>query len=394
MGTAPVPLQPSALSGSAFGLGGSAHGFTGDKTVGSNMNSTGSFLADPKDKDIFRSNRLLVATTAGFADLDVIESIGLGLGAGGCAAIGAGKHVDIANSIWVKKTTGGGGGGGDGPKNKSPERSAMGGAGSGGGTGPLTDVEILTAARCTAGYSIDAGKNLQVLSDELDSLLAARERESRRPWIQNSTIQNTFRCAEQNLGMNSNLTSSSNLNGLPLIGELTLQPRTSLPSTPPRVASFSGLDRLGSADMTETGNMKESEDLGSTNSRPTKGRLLSMEAQVLSLTRLWAWVDRVESLSNEGLTVSFCGVIDLLSSSSQPTQSSIHSQLVVPVYSSENRELAKELCGWTRMPVNGSAGAQQGQTICKDCLFSVCLCTFILCYDAFDQFCTILSLKW
>jgi hypothetical protein len=399
IGTAPaVPLPTSAI-----GLNTSAHGYSVDRTVASNMgnvgnmNSTGSFLIDSKEKDFLRSNRLLVATTTGFADLDVIESVGLGLGAGGCVAVGAGKHVDIANSIWVKKISTGGAGGGDGVKHSSTEKGTVGVGvgGGGGGTGPLTDVEILTAARCTAGYSIDAGKNLQVLSDEMDSLLAARERDSRRPWIQNSsTIQNTFRSAEQNLGMNSNLTSSSNLHGMPLMAELAPQPRTSVPSTPPRSGSFSGLDRLGSVDITESGIMKELEDLGSTNSRPSKGRVLSMEAQVLSLTRLWAWVDRVDSLSNEGLTVSFCGVIDLLASSTHPTQSSIHSQLVVPVYSSENRELAKELCGWTRMPVNGSAATQQIQPICKHCTCSVSvsvhlslamilLCSVLLCFVLF-----------
>lgn len=383
IGAAPtVPLLASAPSSSTVSMGGSAYASSSDKAAinnGNNINSVGSFLVEPKEKDFLRSNRLLVATTTGFADLDVIESIGLGLGSGGCVAVGAGKHVDITNSIWVQKSSGGTGVGGDGQKNSGTEKGATsGGAGTGTGTGvgtgPLTDIEILTAARCTAGYSIDAGKNLQVLSDELDSLLAKRDRVSRRPWIQNSNpIQSTFRSAEQNQGMNSNLTSSSNLHGLPVQGELTPQPRTSFLSTPSRSASFSGLDRLGSADITESGNTKEPEDLGSTNSRPSKGRILSMEAQVLSLTRLWAWVDRVESLSNEGLTVSFCGVIDLLSSSTHPTRSSVHSQLVVPVYSSENRELAKELCGWTRMPVNGNAGTQ-GQPICEDCWYYVCVC--------------------
>ena len=77
----------------------------------------------------------------------------------------------------------------------------------------------------------------------------------------------------------------------------------------------------------------------------------SMRIQVLYLTRLWAWVDRVESRNSEGLSVSYCGTINLLASTTtSPTLRSIHTQLNVAVYTSDKRNLAKELCGWTKMP--------------------------------------------
>lgn len=74
-------------------------------------------------KELMRSNRLLVATTSGFSDVDVIESVGLGLGSLGCVAVGARKHVNISNS-----------------NDSNDGRS-------------FSDIELAMGARCKAGNS-------------------------------------------------------------------------------------------------------------------------------------------------------------------------------------------------------------------------------------------------
>ena len=270
--------------------------------TGSINNKRNNMEATIKDADSLRSNRLLVATTAGFADMDVIESVGLGQGARGFVAVGAGKHMDIVNtSNW--------------------------------GLNTWTDIETLMGTRCTAGYSIDAGKNLQVLSEEMDTLMAFRTKELRLQAFTSPATDMT----EMGVGSLESL------------------------SVAPAAAHMGYLQ----TESSESTSQKDSEDSAfimsssASSSIPSDTRQLSRQVQLFALSRLWAWVDRVESLSNESLSVSSCGVINLLTSSTQSTACSMHTELGVMVYFSENRNLAKELCGWTGMVLDGTAELQQ-----------------------------------
>ena len=255
-----------------------------------------------KDADFLRSNRLLVATTTGFADMDVIESVGLAQGARGCVAVGAGKDMDIVNTnSW--------------------------------GLSTWSDMETLMGTRCTAGYSIDAGKNLQVLSEEMDALMASGIRELRPQALTSPATVLT----EIGIG------SLDSLSIAPAAADkISVQPESS--------ESTSQKDSVDSAFFVPT---------SSSSFIPSDTRRLLRQVQLFGLTRLWAWVDRVESLSNENMSVSSCGVINLLTSSTQSTACSMHAELGVMVYFSVNRNLAKELCGWTRMELDRTVELQQ-----------------------------------
>lgn len=270
-----------------------------------NNNKSSSIETKDKEKNFLRSNRLLVATTAGFADMDVIESVGLGQGTKGCVAVGAGKHMGIVDtSMWGSSTN--------------------------------TDIEALMGSRCTAGYSIDAGKNLQVLSDEMDALLAFKNKESR------SKVSTSHATVSTEV-----LTGSMDTWALaPLVLEKTSSVLESSESSSPKESEDRTL-------------VVSSPSAASSSSYQSDTRRPSRQVQVLALSRLWAWVDRVESLSSEGMSVSFCGVINLLASSVQSTACSLHKELGVSVYSSDNRNLAKELCGWTKMELDEVAESQQ-----------------------------------
>jgi hypothetical protein len=240
-----------------------------------------------------RSNRLLVATTSGFADVDVIESVGLGQGAGGRVAVAAGRSVDIVrasdNNIgcW--------------------------------GEGPFRDIEALMGARCTGGYSIDAGKNLQVLSDQMDALLAAKERKKEKQSYESySAASPSTATSSQEKSQSPREPIEISVNEIPEDNDMTLSSYLSIPS---------------------------------------------MVAQVQALSRLWAWVDRVESLSNEDVTLSCCGVISLLVTSIQLTSRTVHAQLGVPVYSCGNRDFAREICGWAREQLYSNENIEQPQQL-------------------------------
>ena len=251
--------------------------------------SSGSEYKEYRERESLRSNRLLVATTAGFADLDVIESVGLGQGAGGLVAVGAGRQVHVMSSSTLDSSS---------------------------------DMEVLMAARCTAGYSIDAGKNLQVLSDEMDALLTARDKDRALSVFPPSAAH-----------LEPSASSADLLSGVS-VGQ-PLEKSSSSSSLP---------------DASDTASQKETEDAFADNAIPAASRMPSQHTQLMALSRLWAWVDRVESLS-----VSFGGVINLLVSASQATNSTVHSELGVQVYFSDSRDLAKQLCGWTRMQTDGTA---------------------------------------
>ena len=305
-------------------------------------------------KEPLRSNRLLVATTSGFADLDVIESVGLGLGAGGCVAVGSGRHVNIFNENIgtafgaVKHHTNS-----IGPTGSTVYYGSTGNTGSTGNAGSTgivgsefqgsdgrvyTDMEYVMRNRCMKGYSIDAGRNLQVLSDELDSMISGGDggevKKSNSLILKSSSkVVNDVLDPQQTLPSSTSSSSSSSI----MVGNSRNIEKKESATTLADLISSDEIQDPGT--LNSTINQKNEE-------------IPSMRIQVLSLTRLWAWVDRVESRNSEGLSVSYCGTINLLASTTttSPTLRSIHTQLNVAVYTSDKRNLAKELCGWTKMP--------------------------------------------
>ena len=287
-------------------------------------------------KEPLRSNRLLVATTSGFADLDVIESVGLGLGAGGCVAVGSGRHVHIFNENIgtafgaVKHHTNS-----TGSTVYNGSTGIVGTEFQGSDGRVYTDMEYVMRNRCMKGYSIDAGRNLQVLSDELDFLISNSDGEVKKS---NSLIlKSTSKVVNDVLDPQQTLPSSSSSSSVMMASNSrNIEKKES---------------NIALADLISPDEIQDSGTLNSTINQKNE-EIPSMRIQVLSLTRLWAWVDRVESRNSEGLSVSYCGTINLLASTTttSPTLRSIHTQLNVAVYTSDKRNLAKELCGWTKMP--------------------------------------------
>ena len=373
MGSLPSPLN--AMPQAHTGHGAPIYGLNPDsKNINININNNTIESKErerdrDRDRDVLkeylRSNRLLVATTSGFADLDVVESVGLGLGAGGCVAVGSGRHVNMisanigtafgavkhhTNLIVSTVNTGSTG-------IMSTEY-----AGSDGRV--YTDMEHLMRMRCMKGYSIDAGKNLQVLSDELDFILPGLECETKKI---NSLI---LKSASKNVNDVQDL-HQQHTQHTQQTTSLLLQPATTLSNNRniEKRESSNTLNDLVTDDIQDPGSL-----ISITNQHG--GEIPSMRVQVLALTRLWAWVDRVESRYSEGLSVSYCGTINLLANTTpttststtqtpstnttptttnpSTTQCSIHKQLNVAVYTSEKRNLAKELCGWTKMPSTDS----------------------------------------
>lgn len=351
MGSVPPPM--TVMPQAHTGLGAPLFGLNSDNKNSnininnmSNMNNMSSMnIIDTKErekdrdreniKEPLRSNRLLVATTSGFADLDVIESVGLGLGAGGCVAVGSGRHVNIFNEN-IGTAFGA-------VKHHTNSSGSTGSTGYNGSTGIVgtefqgsdgrayTDMEYVMRNRCMKGYSIDAGRNLQVLSDELDFMISNSDGEVKKS---NSMI----------------------LKSISKVVNDVLDPQQTLPSSSSSsvTSNIRNIEKKESnIALTDLISPDEIQDPGTLNStiNQKNEEIPSMRIQVLYLTRLWAWVDRVESRNSEGLSVSYCGTINLLASTTtSPTLRSIHTQLNVAVYTSDKRNLAKELCGWTKMP--------------------------------------------
>jgi hypothetical protein len=357
MGSVPPPttIMPQAYTGHGaplFGLNPDNKNSNININNMNNMNNVSSMnIIDTKERDKerekdrdrenikepLRSNRLLVATTSGFADLDVIESVGLGLGAGGCVAVGSGRHVNIFNENIgtafgaVKHHT-----------------NSTGNTGYNGSTGIVgtefqgsdgrvyTDMEYVMRNRCMKGYSIDAGRNLQVLSDELDFMISNSDGEVKKS--HSLILKSTSKIVNDVLDpLQTPLSSSSSSSSVMMASNSRNIEKKESNIALPDLISPDEIQDLGT--LNSTINQKNEE-------------IPSMRIQVLSLTRLWAWVDRVESRNSEGLSVSYCGTINLLASTTttSPTLRSIHTQLNVAVYTSDKRNLAKELCGWTKMP--------------------------------------------
>jgi hypothetical protein len=184
-------------------------------------------------------NRLLIATNTGFIDTEVIEGVALSVGASGYIAMSSGRSFLLGNESKIKEVDN---------NNKIninvdeiiPTLSI--------GKG----IEYVMKNRTAAGYSIDAGMNLQVLSDELD-----------------------------------NSSDGSVLN---------------------------------------TKNKKT----------------------LLELYHVWGWVDRVESLHEEHITLTNCGVLGLIEDSVRlgRTHYIYHDQLGTGSYTSDGRSTARLVCGW------------------------------------------------
>lgn len=170
------------------------------------------------------------------------------------------------------------------------------------------EVEHLMRERSCAGYSFDAGKNLQVLSEELDSLYAL------------STDKSPHESAENR-------------------------------------------------EEVEEGNVKAVDD--------TRHQYSD---NLLNLSRVWGWIDRVERLHDENINLTNCGVLDIFEK--QPTTSGNddaaesaakdqaaagekdreieekgtkamlperHPVFNVPMYTTDYRESARLVCGWSKV---------------------------------------------
>ena len=86
-------------------------------------------------------NRLLVATSAGFLDFEVVEGAALSIGSSGHVAVSSSHIVEISQNSCLLN-------------NELDDQ--------------YYDIEQVMKSRVASGYSVDPGKNLQTLSDELD----------------------------------------------------------------------------------------------------------------------------------------------------------------------------------------------------------------------------------
>ena len=191
-------------------------------------------------------------------------------------------------------------------------------------------VETLMRERSSAGYSFDAGKNLQVLSEELDTL---------------------------NMDTNGN------------VGTLNMSSRAA-----------GGVDN-DHKDQYGTGAASGGsvEAIGGSPVGPQQSS--QAEANLLQLSRLWGWIDRVESLRDDDLTLTTCGVLPMFLAHSrkgpaedavngapvgtsedgsssgsipapppttpQPLRMEQHPVFNIPTYTSDYRDSARLVCGWS-----------------------------------------------
>lgn len=223
------------------------------------------------------SNRLLVATSVGVADILVVESVPLAVSSLGIAAAAANKVGFTSVS-----------------------------ATQGGTELPWRDMEKVMCERSSCGYSLDAGKNLQVLSDELD-----------------------YMCS-----------SSSSTRGYGNSSH-----------------SAHGGSAFSTAYPTPTGS-----PIHSINKNINPMLNAAILRQTLQLIRVWGWVDRVEALHDDDVTVTNCGVLDIVRNASSVGASieKKHPRFDLPVYSSAEvggsgtgagtgtgaRERIRQVCGW------------------------------------------------
>jgi len=179
------------------------------------------------------------------------------------------------------------------------------GATQGGAEVPWRDMGKVMCERSSCGYSLDAGKNLQVLSDELDALCASPRTVG--DGVHSSTLSAAFPTPASSL-MHKNINP-----------------------------------RLNAAVLRQT----------------------------LQLYRVWGWVDRVEALHDEQVTITSCGVVDIVKSSSCISIEKKHPRFDLRVYSSAGtssegaRERIRQVCGWAsalvEAPDVSSGGGKQAK---------------------------------
>ena len=190
-------------------------------------------------------------------------------------------------------------------------------------------VETLMRERSIAGYSFDAGKNLQVLSEELDTL-----------YFDNIS------------GGNDDLNASG--------GDEGARDETS-------------------DDNTATANNKSEAGVGVL----AQQQIPHSKETLLQLSRVWGWIDRVESLRDEDLTLTTCGVLPMFQThsstiaaessrgdsaaattvsadhnseeaisspqltTSQSQRMEQHPVFNIPTYASDYRNSTRLVCGWS-----------------------------------------------
>ncbi len=207
-------------------------------------------------------------------------------------------------------------------------------------------VESQMRERSSAGYSFDAGKNLQVLSEELDTL-----------YFDNNNIGN----------------------GSVVGGHLDMSARAA-----------GGANGTADDILTTANNNTERET-----PKPTQHQNSQAQAEenLLQLSRLWGWIDRVESLHDEDLSLTSCGVLPMFQARSskgavessdnpataislgdsggggiptppprtpQPLRMKQHPVFNIPTYTSDYRDSARLVCGWSNAWTPPSPRASSG----------------------------------
>lgn len=162
-----------------------------------------------------KSNRLLVATISGIDDIEVVEETALAIGMGNHVVVNYGKKIFTG----ITNIPAG------------------------------FDDELFIKNRVAAGYSLDSGKNLQVLADEIEYY------------------------------------KNENNKSLPL-------------------------------------------------------------HKLKELYRTWEWIERVETLNENHITLSSCGVLQLVRESKDNSTTSVLPKIGVEYFISNQRILARTICGW------------------------------------------------
>ena len=71
--------------------------------------------------------------------------------------------------------------------------------------------------------------------------------------------------------------------------------------------------------------------------------LLLRASSALSLSLVWSWVDRVESLHDENISLKTCGVLSAFLAASSSKSKLVKHPLLGTIYSSECRSFARNL---------------------------------------------------
>ncbi len=264
------------------------------------------------------TNRLLVATQSKVVECKITESVPLSFSSKGTTINGA---YCVETSLPTMKT-------------KKQFRS----------------IEQIIQYRCSRGYSLDAGKNLQVLSDEYEA--------------QSSDDANKDNVSATDNGDegNGNDNIEGDNNDTEVVKDEDMGDKG---------------DEDGRADVAGDSSLRHVRDIMTRENSPLSESSSDFTylKNVLELTRVWSWVDRIESLPNEDLSLWNCGVLAMLQemSSKDDTSHERHPLFSnIPYYSSTCRDSVRVVCGWTsiydeRLATKSNEDISGLETIVEEC---------------------------